>query len=84
MAKRFNVNEIVELLNNADAEALDNVAFEGDIELEIDETGGFNVNQLVAYALGQEAAKMGMYLLNLAHTIGYPVDQLVSIQAEEP
>jgi len=82
MAKRFNVNEIIELLNNADAEVLDNVTFEGDIELEIDETGGGNVNQLVAYALGQEAAKMGLYLLSLAHTIGYPVDQLVDIQAQ--
>ena len=84
MAKRFNVNEIIELLNNADSEALEGVTFEGDIELEIDETGGCSVNQLVAYALGQEAAKMGMYLLRLAHTIGYPVEQLVDIQAQEP
>lgn len=84
MVKRLNANEIIELLNSSDAEALDDVTFEGDIELEIDDTGSFSVNQLVAYALGEEAARIGMRLLSLAQSIGYPVEKLVDSQAEEP
>ncbi|HHI30471.1 MAG TPA: CO dehydrogenase/acetyl-CoA synthase subunit delta [Candidatus Methanoperedenaceae archaeon] len=81
MAKKMKINDVIELLKDTDVEALEGVTFEGDIELEIDETAA-GIDSLFAYTMGQETAKIGLYLLNLARSVGYPVDQIAGMPAQ--
>jgi acetyl-CoA decarbonylase/synthase complex subunit delta len=81
MTKKLNLNDILELLGNMEIEALEGVTIEGDVELEIDTPAG-GLNTLIAYALAQETAQIGIHLLNIARILGYPVDQLLGTQPQ--
>src|SRR5665648_595395 len=79
MAENKTIIELNKLLHDFDVHSLENVSIEGDIEIHLG-SGGGGLNPVVAYALGQEAAQIGIHLQNIARVLGYPVDQLLASQ----
>src|SRR5665648_395242 len=79
MAENKTIIELNKLLHDIDVHSLENVSIEGDIEIHLG-SGGGGLNPVVAYALGQEAAQIGIHLQNIARVLGYPVDTLLASQ----
>ena len=60
-----------------DIEAIEGITIEGDIDLEMDTSGGLDPQ--LAYMLGQETAQIATHFINISRLLGYPVDQLLHI-----
>ncbi len=64
MSKKIKLSELGSLFNGMDVEALEGVTIEGDIDLEMDASGGLNPQ--LAYALGHETARIARHLTNIS------------------
>lgn len=73
-AKKIKLSELGELFQGLDIEALEGVKIEGDIEIDL----GGGLSPQLAYALGQEAAKIAVSLINISRILGYPVEQVLA------
>ncbi len=80
MSKKIKLSELGSLFNDMDVEALEGVTIEGDIDLEMDASGGLNPQ--LAYVLGHETAQIAQHLINISRLLGYPVDQLFGSMAQ--
>ncbi len=68
MTKKIKLSEITDMFNNlGDVEALEGVAIEGEIELDIN--GGGGLNPALAYALGHETAQISVNLANISRML---------------
>lgn len=69
--------DINEALSNYLVQSLEGVILEGDIEIEMDISGG--AQPLIAQSLGQEFVKLAQQLFNFSRTMGYPIDPTIRI-----
>ena len=67
--------DINEALSNYLVQSLEGVILEGDIEIEMDISGG--AQPLIAQSLGQEFTKLAMQLFNFSRAMGYPIDSMI-------
>ncbi len=68
MTKKIKLSDITDMFKDlGDVEALEGVAIEGEIELDIN--GGSGLNPALAYALGHETAQISVNLANISRML---------------
>ena len=72
----LSLEDLAESLEEYDIEELCGVTIEGDIEIETSKGGG---SSGVRLAIGQQVNQAALSLLNLARSIGYPVDSVLQM-----
>ncbi|MDY6966415.1 MAG: CO dehydrogenase/acetyl-CoA synthase subunit delta [Halobacteriota archaeon] len=75
---KITLEELAKLLEMYDIEELSGVSIEGDIEIELPEGGDLSG---LGFVLGQGITEAAMTLLNLAKSVGYPVESLLQMPA---
>lgn len=75
--KTLKMKDINEALSDYKMQSLEEVVLEGDIEIEINISGG--AQPMLAQSLGQEFIKLALQLFNFSRAMGYPVDSTVQI-----
>lgn len=75
--KSLKMKDINEALSDYQVQSLEGVILEGDIEIEMDISGG--PQPMLAQSLGQEFTKLALQLFNFSRAMGYPVDSTVQI-----